>query len=212
MTFETIVDTVMDRQNLSSADARARVEQSVNERYRWLRTACGLQVTTQDVQEAKTEVGNRLITFQLAKVRRVFLPMAPTQPWVLDEQTMNYMRVTVPTTDPPRNYALFSWGAKTVTLYLDSIPGSVYPVLADGDRVVQKLEGDMIPSFPEDFHDILIYGAMEVEYQKKNDADNAERMLGFYIKRRDELIHRIAISGFLQIHQNKFGARTGSVV
>jgi hypothetical protein len=26
------------------------------------------------------------------------------------------------------------------------------------------------------------------------------------------LIHRIAISGFLQIHQNKFGARTGSVV
>jgi hypothetical protein len=208
LTFDEIVAEVMDRQNLSSEDALARVKSSVNERYRWLRTATGLQVTTTEAQPASTEINNRLLTFRMAKIRRIYIPVAPMTPWVLNEQTMDYMRNTVPISDPPQNYALYKWGATTVQVYLDSVPTTVYTILADGDIVAAKLDGPMIPPFPEDFHDALIYGAMEVEYQKKNDAENADRMLTLYINRRNELIQRMAVSGYLRIYQNKSNDRS----
>jgi hypothetical protein len=204
MTFDQIVNAVMDRQNLSSATALARVQDSVNERYRWLRKACGLQVTVAATVSATTVINVQVITFRLAKVRRVFIPnLAPQEPWVLNEQTMDYMRNTIPISDPPQNFARYSWNAQSETLMLDSIPATAYLIYADGDQIVQQLEGNMIPSFPEDYHDALIYGAMEIEYRKKGDNESADKMLELYTGRRNELIQQAAISAYLQIYQNK---------
>jgi hypothetical protein len=205
VTRDDVVNTIMSRLNLTSADARARIEFTVQERYGWLVSSLGLQQSEQTTKQAIAVIGNRELVFDLDKIQRVYDNAVPSSPFILDEVTLLEMRDRVLGTQPAQAYAVLRSGARTTTILLDCVPSSAFVLTADGMGHTITLTADMVPAFPENFHDILIYAGMEVEYRKMEKSDDADKMLALYDRRRSELVFSMAKSSALNIYQAKRG-------
>lgn len=188
MTFTAIQDEVKDRLNLSSATAVARIGRSINERYRWIATAIGLQAIARVTITTNTTIGNRSVVFPgSTKLYSVFDPM-PSPIRRLTERSYDPLRNSTVGTDPAADYAVQLMGATSVTIFLSCVPASVYPLQADAEAALLDLAGTDVPNFCQDYHDVLIYGAMVTELEKMEKYDLAKVQEGRYDQRKAELI------------------------
>jgi hypothetical protein len=135
-------------------------------------------------------------------------------PQVLDQLTMDQMRNQMLGTDPPQQYAIELMGDHTVTIYLGSVPATVYALTADVLSNLTDLSGTQVPAFAEDYHDILVYGPLGLEYNRMEKPDMGriynfedERRPGLFQVRASQLRYYIAKSAYLDIYQ----ARTGGI-
>lgn len=167
---------------------------------------------------ANTVVANRSLTFgttgtKVEKILSVY-NAAYTPPQVLDQVSFDQMRNQMIGTDPPQQYAIQTMGDHTVTIYLGSIPATIYALTADVLSNLVDLSGTQVPAFAEDYHDILVYGPLGSEYMRMEKPDLArvydnedERKPGLFQTRCSQLRYYIAKSAYLNIYQ----ARTGGI-
>jgi len=206
VTFTSIRNEIADRVNITSAEGLARIGRTINERYGWILGSIGMQVLSQRVGvPAQSVIGSREMTFDLDKIQRVYDNTNPDNPNTLDEVTMMEMRDRTVITQPPQTYARLRSGARTETIYLDCVPTSVFTLTADGLSKKPHLQDEMVPAFPEDFHDILIYYGLDVEYRKKMQKQEADDVMQIAERRMSELRMYLAKNSMLNIYQNKRG-------
>lgn len=205
MTFTDIQNEVLEDLNLTSAVATARVGRSINRYYKRACSGIGLESSTHSLVPitATTTISNQSLVFTgTNKLLSVFNP-AFTPPMVLEELTFDEIRNQPLGTDPPQSYAIQLMGATTVTIWLSSIPATMYSLSADAELVIGTLSGVQVPAFDENFHDLLIYGAMAVELDKMEKYDLAEKQENLFESRLSALRMKIAISAYMDIYQGK---------
>jgi hypothetical protein len=200
--FTVIQNKVLDRLNLTSAQATARVADSINESYRWMASKLGLNTIERQSITANTVIGSQSIVFNCERIISVFNPQySPV--FVLAAVSYDEMRNMQIATDPPSIYAISLMGASTVTVLLNTIPASVYSLGADAMVNLITLSGVMVPAFSEDFHDILLYHPMAVELEKMEKYDKADEMEKKFEKRFSEYLLYVAVSAYQDIYQGK---------
>lgn len=202
MNFTDIQTEIADRLNLTSTQALARIGRSINEGYKKVVSSCGMITSVRSIATALTTVGNQSVVFSAEKVLSVFNP-AFTPPMTLNEQTFDYLRNQILSTDPPTDYAIQQMGGSTVTIFLNVVPASVYALNADTEKNNLTLQGSMVPVFAEDFHDLLVYGGMAIELRKMEKYDLAKENDAIFKERVSDLRFFIAKSAYLDIYQGK---------
>lgn len=212
MTFTDIQTEIADRLNLTSAAALARIGRSINERYRWLASSIGFDTIERRTASASTVIGDRSLTFgpaptKVQKLLSVFNP-AFTPPQILNQVDFDELRNQSIGTDPPSQYAIQLMGADSVTIFLDSIPATIFSLSADVMSNLATLSGVQVPAFAEDFHDILVYGGMATELDKMEKYDLSAKKEAQFEGRLSDLRMFIAKSAYLDIIQGKKSPET----
>jgi len=204
MTFKQIQDRVLDRLNLTSTDARTRIKNFINERYRQAVTSCSLPRLRMGSAAPVTVSGSAAIT-----VSGVIKPLTFTLPAlnrVLYERSQDQLRTYDPSGQwlgAPQYYAVTNYGATTFALLLMPKPDAAYTLNVDGYLAGTDLSADGdIPAFPEDFHDILENGALADEYDHKDKGDYAKKYEMRYQQRLSELRYFVAKSIYSHRTQN----------
>jgi hypothetical protein len=204
VTFKNLQDRVMDRYNLTSSDARTRIKNHLNERYRALVTSVSLGRVRRTPGIALNTV-NGTATYTPTNVVKVIQIAYPAGNKVLDERTEDFIRESDPDlsqTGAPDCYVQQKFTATGVTVRIYPTPDAVYALTVDGivSGTDMSVDGD-VPAFPEDFHDILIFGALEEEamkLEKNKDAPVWEKKAK---TRTSELRYFLAKSGYLHKQQ-----------
>lgn len=211
MTFDAIVSKVLDRLNLTSVDATNRVGEYVNDRYRQATSSIGLepvrlQATT--VVVTAGQVGLPEITAtDYDKINRIMLvdtDVSPNTFRVLKEMTYDELTSIPTNSDLPHAWAVKTFGAHSITYVLDAYtPTDPFTLNLNGYTRLTDISSSTEPVFPEDFHDILIHGAMSDELRKMEKPDLAGIAEGKYESRLSDLRMFIAKSAYLDIAQGK---------
>ncbi len=202
--FAELINEVADRLNLTSDQAMARIGRSVNERYRWMASSIGLQTSVRGTVTATATIGSRFLTFAAEKLFAVYDASA-TPPQMLEETTAEQMRLLPLGTDPARIYAIYRVGSSTVTIWLNAVPTTAYVLTADIETTLTTLTSGLIPAFPEDFHDLLVYGAMATELDKMEKYDLAAKQEALYEKRLSDLRLFLAKTAYRDLVQGGGG-------
>jgi hypothetical protein len=166
MTFDQIVAAIQTDLNLSSSTSTTRIGAWVNRGYKRLASDFGVQTIEKQLGVvANTVIGSRNMlwdsttTTPSVGVERILslydATVTPYRPLI--EVTVDELRNSVISTDPAQRYAVLSMGSAGVTLFLDVIPATNYPLTADILANLATLSGSQVPAFSEDFHDLLIY-------------------------------------------------------
>jgi hypothetical protein len=218
MTFDQIVQKVMDKLNLSSVDARDRIGERVNEIYRDVTSGIGLE-TSRDVEDTvilDSDVDTDLpyVTVDnVEKILTVRLHITGNKPKVLTELTHEDIKSSqnsdgIPSQDP-QSWAPFRLGADSVTFILDAYPsdGNPFTLEYKGIQTVTDLSGSDVPAFPESFHDLLVEGAKVEELLKMEKAGLAQQAQQRYEKRVSDLRFFLAKSQWLDIVQGQLKRR-----
>lgn len=214
MTFTDLVNEALNRTSQTSADATTRIGRSINEAYRWLASDVGFTTIQRTTASASTASGNRFVTFTAEKLLSVYNP-AYTPVTVLREVSVDELLNQVVPTDPPTQYAIYTSTASTVTIKLNCLPASIYTLTADALVNLTTLSGTQVPAFAEDFHDILLFKALAVEYMKMEKPDMAKyydnenpNNLGLFQQRKNAYRYYLAVSASRDIYQGKTSGRT----
>lgn len=203
MTFSEIVSDIAERLNLTDARALTRIGKHVNERYRWLASTVNLQTLARTTVAASTTIGSSFVTFTgCEKIRSVYNP-AYTPAMVLDERTVDELRNGPLGTDPPSQYAVYTMGATTVTIKLNTVAATVFALGADAEANITTLSGTNVPAFAESYHDLLIFGVLATELEKLEKYEFAKKQEAMFQQRLSELRFFIHKSAYLKQHQGK---------
>lgn len=212
MTFDEIVSRVCDRLNLTSTEAITRVGQFVNDRYRQVVASVGLQPSILTTAIGLTVNGSRYVSFGptddqggVIKILAVY-DATVTPERVFSEATFDTLRNALVTSWPPRRYAISNMASDTVTIFLDAEAEADDVVLtADVLSNSDTLADDSEPVFGENFHDILVFGAMSDELDKMEKPSLSDKQEKKFQARLSDLRLFIATSNYLDIVQ---GARS----
>jgi len=128
---------------------------------------------------------------------------AYTPPLVLSEVSYDQIENEPAVSDPPVEYALKTTTANSVTLKINSLSTSSFTLTADVLVNLQDLSGTALPAFQEDYHDILIYGGMQIELEKMEKYALAKKQSDQYDKRVAQLRYYIQKSAYLDIVQGQ---------
>jgi hypothetical protein len=202
VTLTEIRDKVADRLNLTSTQALARIVDSINERYRWLASDVSLQTIERQTISANSTIGSRSMVFSAEKLLSVFNP-STTPPFILGLVSFDELRNETVGTDPPQKYAIQLMGASTVTIFLESQAATVYSLNADALVNLITLSGTMVPAFAQDYHDILVYGAMATELDKMEKYDLSDKKEAQFEKRLGQFKLYQASSSYMDYIQGK---------
>lgn len=206
MTYTEIVSTVAKRlKKEKSDDAKTRIGESVNWRYREIASSLSIPTIARTTVTAAITIGSRDLVvgsaaFPAEKVISLYdATVTPVR--VLYESTYETLRNSVDTGNTCDEWAVKLMGARTVTLFLSGTPTSAFTYTADvlANRVA--LSGSDSPAYSEDFHDILVDMAMadELEYDEKPTL--ADRKLKQADRRMGELRMYIASSAYKDLVQ-----------
>lgn len=210
MTFDEIVDDVMSRLNLSSLEARTRVEGFVNQRYKRVTSSIGLQTSrrvettvTCDPTDPNSELPKVVVT-GLEKIIKIKMTDATTGGViVLKEKTYDEITNSATLTRNPRTWAVVTMGPSEVTIILDSYPSTSFDLEIQGYETAMELQGSQEPFMPEDFHDLLVYGTLADELRKMEKYDKAKEHEAIFEMRLSDLRMFISKSILLDIAQGK---------
>lgn len=200
MNFLELKNRVKARLNWSSADATALVEDYLNERYRQVASAVNLEKVRFGTVTANTAIGNNTLTFSgVSKLHIVYDTVILKAP--LAETTVDDIRerdAAAATSGTPTHYAIFTHLADSVQLLLFPKPTAISALAADGllAGTDMSADGDE-PAFPDDYHDVLIYGAEadgRAKMEKLQSAAYSERQ---FKERLSELKYFIVKSAYL---------------
>lgn len=204
MTLTEIVNLVAKDLNLTSTDAIARITDHVNVKYRELVAKPWLQISRRGESTQSTTIGSRYLTFPVLKLYSVFDPNRNGE--TLGESTFDELRNAIVAGDPPNRYAIARQNSKSITVFLDCLPASIYPLSADVEQRIVTLSGNQEPQFNEDFHDILYYGAKSLELLKMEKDGLAADANATYMQRISDIKFHIAKTGYLNYLQGKDNA------
>lgn len=200
----------MQRLNLTSTDAETRIKDEVNEVYREFVSSMGMDTSIRGVTTATTTADSRYVTFgaedRVIKLLSVFLPSAVAAPpySVLTSCTFDELRNTSPGTWPPTRYAISRMGADTVEIFLDcTAPADAQTLHADCLLASDTMDDGDSPTFPENFHDMLVHGVMAIELDKMEKGERANAAQSKFEKRSADLRMFIAKDAYIAIHQGK---------
>jgi len=204
MTFDEIVDDILDRLNLTSDSARTRIEREVNRYYRRVRTSIGLpELSREKGVSATTVVGSANVTFSaVQKVLHVY-DDSSGRVRSLTEKTFAEMREVTPAEGTPTEWSHESSDDSTVTILLNTLIPATGPTELKADVISTRVDlasGDT-PAFPEDFHDILIEGVLADEYRKREKTELANISKNEFETRLSDLRMWVAKSQYLDIRQ-----------
>lgn len=202
MTFDEIVQTILDDLNLTSKTARKRVGARVNDRYHVLMSLPWQQISRRVTLNQTVAVGVSLVTFPVTKIYAVFDQVNRPQQ-ALTEWAINEMENMTPISDPPDSYAIYRAGPRSVTIKVNSLPSSAYELQVDGEQLLTTLSGETLPGFNEDFHDILIAGAKWFELLKLEKSELANEQKAIWDQRISDLKFHIAKTSYLTYLQGK---------
>jgi len=201
MTFKQLQDAVLDPLNLATPEARKRVKANLNLRYAEVCSGVNLAKTRRTTVSANTAVDTTTVTFtSVANVFGIYdavILRRPLDEVSVDEIRALYARVT--TTGPPDRYAVLAHGASSVTVLVYPRPTAVSALTADVLAVGTTLSADDDePTFPQDFHDILVKGARYDELLKMEKAQALQKAaLGEFEARKAELRYYYAKRAYL---------------
>lgn len=219
MTFNEIVARTLDRLNLSSAAATTRIRERVNEAYKEVTTAIGLDTSrhTDTVYTFNSTVDTDLPTFEILgyeKIARILLMSdADTPLRVLPQVQYDEIATNTQRTGLPSQWAVKSVSHGTVTVLLDGFPaGEDFILKIDGYPVADELVEDQVPAFPESFHDVLIEHAMMNELRKMEKDKLAVIAQGRYEKRLSDLRYFLAKAAYLDVQQGQVRKYTATVL
>lgn len=163
MTFLQLQDRVLGRLNLTSDEARIRIGEFLNENYRRVQTSIGMAQVRRGTLEVAAQVG----PFSVGAIKPFTITL-PVFNRLLVERTLDQLREiqTTPTVvGVPQCYAVTGFGTSSFELLLYPDPADAYGLEIDALLVgVDMVDDTDQPAFPEDFHDVLIFGALEDEY------------------------------------------------
>jgi hypothetical protein len=209
MTYKQIQDRVMSRRgNLTSTDARTRVKEFINERYRRVRSSIGLGSTRWSTTTKALVAGtNEYVISSVAKIGTIY---DPTNKKTLREIPMASIRLMDPglqqTSASPDFYAIESVGATSVTVFIWPTPTATQTLNLDVLALVTDLAADAdVPAFPEDFHDILIFGTLADEYQHAEKVQLELKEELKFERRLSALRYYIAKSKWMAHRQGQLG-------
>lgn len=213
-TFDEMVANVMDELNLTSTDAQTRVGKRINERYRQVISAIGLDTSKRtdlqlEVDPADSDFDDLplLQIDGIEKVLRIQLYTGPdSRPILLDELTYDEITGMTLLTGSPRAYAIYRMGSGSVTIRLDSDPpDSVDPftLLIEGLELTDELADDSEPAFSSDYHKLLEEGAKADERKKMEKFEMAAEHEAKFEQRLSDLKMFIAKSSYLDRFQGK---------
>ena len=224
MTFTQIVTRVMERANLTSTAAQTRIGTEVNEVYREFVSSMGMETSIRGETTTLSVNGSRYVTFggsgedddHVIKLLSVYLPtsIAPPPYNVLISTTFDELRNTIPGTWPPQRYAISKMNPQSVEIFLDCTATDNVSVLnADCELASATMSGTDQPNFPENFHDIVIYGVLAIEFDIMEKPDRVKWANAKYEQRSSELRMFIAKDAYIRIHQGKSEANwVGGIV
>lgn len=205
MTFTELVTEIMDRLNLSSTEATARVGRALNRKYKLVTSAVGLQLSRRATVQQAVTIGVSTVIFTNAeKVINVY-NRTVTPYRLLEEVTIDELRESQPytTSSSPSKYAIASHTADTISVEINCIPQTAFTLYADVHAAASTLSGSQEPAFPESFHDVLIEGVMADELRKMEKAALAGVAKGEYERILSDLRMWIAKNNALDIYQGK---------
>lgn len=205
MTHQELVEEIMEQLNLRSDESRVRVGRAVNTRYKRVTSAIGLASSRRGVAvSGLTDIDSAEVTFiGIDKVDRIIDSRSGTIK-LLNEVTFDEMREINPTTgDSPQRWCVQSMRASTVIIRLDAVAATQYELTADGLLTASTLESNDEPQFPEDYHDVLVFGVLADEYRKAEKLELSREMEGTFERRLSDLRMFIAKSSYLTIRQNQ---------
>lgn len=197
MTFTNIRDRVLGRVNQSSSTAQTRVGQFINERYRALCTSINMGRVRGGSVSVNTVGGTATIAPAVIKVLTVRIPSLNR---VLTEMTQDQIRNIDPSntmSGAPDAFAVLAYTATGVTIQLLPVPDAVYAVHVDGLVTGTDMSGADVPAFPEDFHDLLVFGALADELDHLGRPDESAKAEVKFNKRLGELRYFIQKSRYL---------------
>ncbi|HMJ86914.1 MAG TPA: hypothetical protein VK504_27235 [Vicinamibacterales bacterium] len=214
MTFLELQDRIMDRLNLSTDEARARIKNFINERVRNIQTSCNMArvrrgtitiTTTNGVETLPALVDDDDPDLVIIKPLTAKIPLSPGGFPPLSEITLDAIRRS-PEASParPHTYAVTGFGASGCALRLYPTPDDAYEILIDGLLLgVDLVDDDDVPAMPEDFHDAILFGALADEYDHFDKAPLAAKQEKKFEKRVGELRYFIAKSTYLERVQGR---------
>jgi hypothetical protein len=200
MTFLEMQDAVMGRLNLSTPDARTRIQNLLNARYAEVTSSLGLGQTRFGTVSAVTVSGSNQVTVSgVEHIQTVTDAVVLKRPLI--EATIPQLREMDPAAEHvgnPTHYAVQTAGAKSIVLRVYPTPDSVQAFAVDalvtGTKMTTPTDA---PAFPESYHDILVKGALEDEYRKLDKKNQADTEGAKYERRLGELRYHLAKSGWL---------------
>jgi hypothetical protein len=214
VTLNELATDVKSRLNLTSSEADTRIRANLNAAYRKVTSGLGLQTARRATDTQATVADTPQVTFDLEKIERVYVIDGGRQR-VLDELIYDLVKeanVSLQTTGLPLCYAVENMGAASVTIILDPIPGDVFTIKADGTQNASTLADNDSPAFPADFHDVLTYDALRIEWLKLEKPALAKQAEADYQQRLSDLRFFIAKSHFSVIpgQRSRWGRRQTS--
>lgn len=182
MTFTEIVQATQNDLNLSSSTSATRIGTWVNRGYKKLASDFGIRTIEEQLGVvASTVINNRNMlwdattTTPVVGVEKILsLYDTTVTPYrMIIEVSVDELRNSVISTDPVQRYAVLSMGNAGVTIFLDCIPATIYPLTADILANLATLSGTQVPAYTEDFHDLLVYYAKWMEALKMSAGNPA---------------------------------------
>ncbi len=208
MTLDEMVTQVAQRLNLTSTAALARIAKDIQECYGTVLGAVGMPTSSRGVVHSDTEASNQYLTFySVQKLLSVF-KVAGQPLW---EKSFDEMRLLTPGSGSPNGYAISTIADNSVTIFFDNVPSAIETVYADALLDLSALQGGDSPAFPNLYHDMLVHGAMEIELNKMEKPDLADREGAKFQGMLGDLRYFIAKSAYLSRWQGKTGGWNGSM-
>jgi hypothetical protein len=190
----------MARTNLTTTAARDRIKAYVNERLRRVATSTNVgrvrfgSVSINTVANVNTITSTGLVKIVTASI--------PAENQILDERTTDQLRsydTDVSQNGVPRFFAVKAVNATTLTVQLYPEPDAIYAVVLEGILTGTDLSADAdVPGLPEDFHDVLIFGALADELPHLQRTDEAAYYEDKFEKRLSDLKYYLAKSAYLR--------------
>lgn len=202
MTFAEIVAQVQSRLNLTSTESTTRIGVTVNDRYKRITSAIGINLSRRTTVQANVTIGVSTLTFLLCEKIINVVDRSATPYRVLTECTVEQLRQEQPASNATaRKYAIIGVDAHAVTILLDCVPQTAFTLYADCYGRASTLSGSQEPAFEEDFHDVLLHGALADEYRKMEKPAYARESEALYQERLSDLRMFRAKSSYLDVMQ-----------
>jgi|SRR5262245_32924332 len=206
MTFLELQNAVMNRLNLTTAEARTRIKTELNLRNAEVTSGVGMEKVRRATVVKDTIIGDPQLTY--ANVAHVFTIFDPVHiKGVLREVSMNDIReedADQNTSGYPRVYAIANHLKDSMTITLYPKPSTISTLRAD----VLALGTDMVadgdaPAFPVDFHDVLVHGVLYDEALKIERQTAYQKSFKLeYETRRADLRYFLAKRAYFSRKQN----------
>lgn len=209
MTRLEIVNEVLERLNLTSTDARSRVEKRVQDRYNRISSTTGL-ITSRRVTKDFTIDPTTLSTLpdyrieSMEKVSRILRLTDTEQRVLLPESSYDEVTARNLVEGLPQRWGVKLMASNYVIITFDRTPtADSFSISVYGYTNILTLGDNDEPIFPGSFHDILVEGAMSDELRKLEKSALAQLAESKYESRLSDLRMFIAKSGYTSIYQGK---------